>query len=1598
MPGRNGLSFTLGRTYNSSSAQWDEMDVSYSYDYNYVYDYNVSTRSRNLVYDISGSFSEMLVKYPCSGTNNTPTGSSVYSAGTGSVTPIDSQTFVTKSSADAYKATIPTKPRVVEHPCGYEPNRVYYKEYSFSSWSTLERYGSWSNAVQAPNPFTSQPFTTSDQANADRAILNAGAYNAIVKGGTYDDGYYDQEYTFTVNANQIVYAVIANQNAVNTTTKDMMESKFPIGKGWSWDIPYLKFDNGRTYVSLGDGGTYAIEGNQLKNYPWSDLTFTSDSSVISGGRTSSYALKSVYGIDQYFDIRGNILLIRDNHNNTISFQYSAVAPYGDVLTGVTDAIGNTMNIAYSSASVEISIGSRKVIYSKSVVNGKEMLSQVIDPQGRQTTYSYAVKPAKFSLVGSTPTYDNAYALLTEVVHPTGVKTKYEYEINPVTRMLGDNQSAQAYRVANRQDVETLSDGSIRTYNYSSIVYQGDMGSNYRGDTTFSATLFDGLLEHTHTYLKHYSGDEVGNDYYETESKVSDGTIVRKTTNTYDQAKRRTVPISVTNVTQNIVTGATSTPVTSSQTFDDYQNTLTSVSPLGVTATNVFDPNTHLLKTSIVPVQAGQSIYTEITSRNAQGDILEAIVKDTTASGAVLQHSQFQYDSYGNVTLIRNKEENRDLDTLITYDESKYQGAYPTSINQPYTDADGIAQIFTNSMEYDKTSGLITSYRTGKGDTTSYTYDKLGRIIQVLQPDQTTVSYSIDDAHNEIRVTDEEGRMQYMQWNALGMSTEQGIVSGASKLRKATQHYDSYSRPDWTEDALGRRTTSEYDKWGRAIAVTAPGAGLSTVQYDDIARSITSMDADGTRSRTWGDILGRVVKQEVGQGSGYLVVGTQTYTYTGEVLTAQDAKNALTQYSYDPLGRVIQVTGADGNIYKYSYDRAGNMTKITYPDLQVLTRSYDQLGRLISSTDAIQQQTRQYYDANGNVSRTVDKSGKSFTFTYNNRDQLLSKQGPTDTISYTYDKTGARKSLTDSGNLVTQYNYDPVTSLLTSVIYPDGKTIAYQYNTDGSRSEMHTPFNDTVNYGYNSFGQLDQVKWNGAMQGQYAYTPAGRVQSISKANNIVENLTFTDGSLTSLTHKTVGSANPLRSYQYGYDNNRNITSISESAAGIQTKNNQFAYDSMNRISTSTLNNESYSYDSRGNRKALNSTSSIYETSDDVNYEYDEWDRLKRVTRSGGNVVEYTYNGDNLLATRKENNVTTRYYYDGDRVIGEGIVQADGSVTEKASYLYGEGLIMREDSTNARGYYLHNGHGDVVEIRSDAGSILNSYDYDLWGNTIASNETVDNLFRYSGEMWDEGAKLQYLRARWYDPSMGRFINKDTYEGDITNPLSLNLYTYVNNNPLIYFDPTGHWNEKLGFNYVINEMKNMWAIAPTQAEKDYWAQQAENERKKVRQTKYYKNGYYSESDIMQTSDPMIPMDEIMKQAHAMYPTLSAIQGFTEATAQYLENHPGEGIAIGAGGLFVKGSRIAKLEEGLNFAVKPAEHMANSARFVPVQTLISAIKYGKGLPDPRGSSATMFYTVMYRNGAKYNLEVLYDATNNMVLHFEYTRKAIGDLPAISK
>jgi len=106
-------------------------------------------------------------------------------------------------------------------------------------------------------------------------------------------------------------------------------------------------------------------------------------------------------------------------------------------------------------------------------------------------------------------------------------------------------------------------------------------------------------------------------------------------------------------------------------------------------------------------------------------------------------------------------------------------------------------------------------------------------------------------------------------------------------------------------------------------------------------------------------------------------------------------------------------------------------------------------------------------------------------------------------------------------------------------------------------------------------------------------------------------------------------------------------------------------------------------------------------------------------------------------------------------------------------------------------------------------------------------MSNPFKYSGEVFDEKTGYYYLRARYYDPKIGRFISEDTYKGQVDNPLSLNRYTYVHNNPLNNIDPTGYWSTDITANWTLNEMKWKWHEAHNKKDikgMTYWSEEAE------------------------------------------------------------------------------------------------------------------------------------------------------------------------------
>ena len=109
-----------------------------------------------------------------------------------------------------------------------------------------------------------------------------------------------------------------------------------------------------------------------------------------------------------------------------------------------------------------------------------------------------------------------------------------------------------------------------------------------------------------------------------------------------------------------------------------------------------------------------------------------------------------------------------------------------------------------------------------------------------------------------------------------------------------------------------------------------------------------------------------------------------------------------------------------------------------------------------------------------------------------------------------------------------------------------------------------------------------------------------------------------------------------------------------------------------------------------------------------------------------------------------------------------------------------------------YYHHQDEQLSVTLLSDrVGKVRDHYRYSAFGEMLEGSESVENRIRYIGQQYDGISDRYYLRARYYNPVVGRFLQEDVYQGD-----GLNLYAYYGNDPVMYCDPSGYTSTGTGY----------------------------------------------------------------------------------------------------------------------------------------------------------------------------------------------------------
>ncbi|MCC0567295.1 polymorphic toxin-type HINT domain-containing protein [Brevibacillus borstelensis] len=472
--------------------------------------------------------------------------------------------------------------------------------------------------------------------------------------------------------------------------------------------------------------------------------------------------------------------------------------------------------------------------------------------------------------------------------------------------------------------------------------------------------------------------------------------------------------------------------------------------------------------------------------------------------------------------------------------------------------------------------------------------------------------------------------------------------------------------------------------------------------------------------------------------------TQTTKYHYNALSWKisetDVPSGATEtFGYTPNGKVSVFTDKAGNRHEYAYTPFYELSELTTKDTAGTVKN---------------RETKEYYPNTSLVKKETNSNGPNIQSTSPLYRELF----------YTYDPFLRMNSFTAFGRLY-QIRHTDADDQMDQLIYPGNTAVSYRYDDAMRLTEVTSPGLDgtpkTVRYAYELSDAGDT----------YTLTYPNGVSLVRKRDSF--------GQVDTLKHFKSGTSvwQEKNSYSFG-----NVTSIERNGTTYR-----YEYDKVDRLTKENVpaGENRYSYNGRGSRMTFEGTLPAMPST--ATYTFDERNRLRGVTNEKtGAKAEYTYYPDGLRATKTADGGETRYVYLNGRVIEE--LDKNGQL--KAQNIWGNELLSRKDvAANKRGYYLYNSHGDVVKVVGENGEELNRYEYDTWGNLTAKTEGMSNPFTYSGEILDGETGFYYLRARYYDPTVGRFISEDTYKGQVDNPLSLNRYAYVHNNPLRYVDFSGN-----------------------------------------------------------------------------------------------------------------------------------------------------------------------------------------------------------------
>ncbi|MBN1795294.1 MAG: hypothetical protein JW804_01345 [Sedimentisphaerales bacterium] len=789
-----------------------------------------------------------------------------------------------------------------------------------------------------------------------------------------------------------------------------------------------------------------------------------------------------------------------------------------------------------------------------------------------------------------------------------------------------------------------------------------------------------------------------------------------------------------------------------------------------------------------------------------------IVRQIMPAGNCLEYT---YDSNGNVLSVCQKTD--------------------PNINEPN---------ITVSYTYEPRFNFIKTATDERGYVTTYIYDyedanngnETGNLIRIIYPEVSTpdgdknpvFSFSYDQYGQIETSTTAEGIVcKYIYYTDANDANNSGRLwkliadynqSDPCALNITTEYeYDSLSRTTEAKDPNGDSTFFEYDRLGRLTATTsaAPYSFITAFQHNKnshILKTVSPVgDANQIVSFTY-DALDNITKAV--NPLGYAIFNTYdngenlidindaegnhtSYEYDarGLLYKAADANGYITQYSYTPNGDVNEIIDANGNIIRYEYDGFDRLTCVIYPDDTNEQFTYDAASNLIGFTNRKKQTTSYQYDALNRVVLKAPPDRPDITYQYDIAGRIVEVNKGSLITSYKYDRIGRVVEVKDIHNKTIGYEYDK-RGLLTKLIYPDDSNVTYTYDSLSRLREIQYKGQPAAKYGYDELDRRTLVTLGNDSNAVYEYDTANRLTKLT--NNLNDagstTITFEYGSFDKIGNRLSCTIDDVCEIRYSYDCRYQLIDVNY----VGAEKADFSYDSLGNRIDANFGGDVNSYQINRLNQYSSVDSVVYSYDDNGNlindgvfkYYYDSENRLTDVNdQTNSPIVSYEY--DYLDRRVRKTDYTqypvriTQYVYDGDSIIAE----YDGNGDLLRKYIYSPAidepiLIIDVDNQTENIYYYHfDGLGSIVALSNVNNCIVERYSYDAFGEPNRVSE-IGNFYMFTGRRFDAETGLYYYRARYYQPELGRFIQPDP----IGYVAGLNLYTYCDNDPVNFSDPSG------------------------------------------------------------------------------------------------------------------------------------------------------------------------------------------------------------------